>query len=264
MKQSRKAAKPKPQKEVIPPVKAPTATPKKFTPFQQDLAVIIFFVVVVVILHSPLFFNQRLYDGGDSHEALVKTNMINKFYQETGEIPRWNPYPEAGIPNVFFLPKPAFSPDFYLSKLGDVIGISIVYLLIGVIGMYFLLRYLKFNLLIAASVALLFILAPYYRSLIIVGQYMPTKFEAVMIIPWIVLAFLAFMDKMKLLYAALFSLAISVQMLTQHYQVIFYTGLLVFAVGLYPLIRMLREKQFKEFTIKTSTVVVAALFSLVL
>ncbi len=231
---------------------------------QQDLLAIGFIALVIIILHFPLFFNQRLYDGGDSHEALVKTSMINHYYAETGETPRWNPYPEAGIPNVFFLPKPFFSLDFIFHKMGDAIGISIVYLLIGAIGMYFLLRYLRFNIYIAVTIGLAFVLAPYYRSLIIVGQFLPTKFEAAMLIPWVVWPMMAYIQKHNFLYAALFSVALSVQLATQHYQVIYYTGLLVFAIGLYPLIRDLSEKRFRLFFIKTATLVGAALFALLL
>ena len=236
----------------------------KLTELQQDLLVITFFVVVVIALHSPLFLNKQLYDGGDSHEAIVKTAMINKYYDQTGEVPRWNPYPEGGIPNVFFLPKAIFSPDFYIGKMGDIIGIPIVYLLIGVIGMYYLLKFLRFPLLLSVIVSLCFILAPYYRSLIIVGQYMPTKFEAVMIIPWMLLFFLSFLERMKLLHLLMFSFFFALQLLTQHYQVIYYTGLLLLAAGIYPMIRLLRQKEIKKFFIQYGALVLAAGFSILL
>lgn len=256
--------KPAPAKGTPPPKIEKVQAKWKPTLLQTDLLVIGFFVILVVALHWPMFLNSRLYDGGDSHEALVKTNMINQYYEQTGEIPRWNPFPEAGIPNVFFLPKPVFSPDFFLGKLGDAIGISIVYLLLGVIGMYYLLKYLKFGLVISVIAATTFILAPYYRSLIIVGQYLPTKFEAVMIIPWIMLAFLVFLDRMRLMYAFIFSFVLSVQFLTQHYQVIFYTCLLLLAIGIYPLFRLLKEKKYKLFLWKSVAILLAFGFSLVL
>ena len=190
--------------EPVPPTNVVTER-KPLSPLQQDLLAIAFLFVVIVGLHSQIFLNKQIYDGGDSHEAIVKTAMISKYYEQTGDIPRWNPYPEGGIPNVFFLPKPLFSPDFYIGKLGDIIGIPIVYLLIGAIGMYFLLRFLRFNIFLCTVVAFSFVLAPYYRSLIIVGQYMPTKFEAVMIIPWMMLFFLAFIERLKILHLLLFS-----------------------------------------------------------
>ena len=222
------------------------------------------FFVVIVILFAPIVMNRHLYDGGDSQEAIVKTHQINKYYDETGEAARWNPYPESGIPNVFFLPKPLFSIDFILGAIGDVIGISIIYLLIGAIGMYFLLRYLRFSLLISLIISLAFILAPYYKSLIIVGQFMPTKFEAVMIIPWIILAFLAYLDRGKFLFLGLFSLALAAQLYTQHYQVIFYTGLLVLAGAIYPLWQLLAGKAYSLFFKKTISLTLAGLFAIVL
>ena len=108
MKQSKKTARPtkaEPAKKTNPP-----AFYMRFSKKQQEWMVVAFFVVVVILLHSPLFFNQRLFDGGDSHEALVKTNMINAYYDQTGEVPRWNPYPEAGIPNVFFSTQTSIQP----------------------------------------------------------------------------------------------------------------------------------------------------------
>ena len=261
MKQSRKVK--KSPANVAPP--SETSIKKKpLSPLQQDLLAMAFLLIAVISLHSQLFLNKKIYDGGDSHEAIVKTAMINKYYEQTGDIPRWNPYPEGGIPNVFFLPKPVYSPDFYISKLGDAIGLPIVYLLIGVFGMYLLLRHLRFNIYLCVVVSLCFVLAPYYRSLIIVGQYLPTKFEAVMIIPWMMWFFLAFIERLKLLYLLLFSFFFALQLFTQHYQVIFYTGLLLLAVGIYPIFKLLRQKNYKGFVRVAGSLLGAFVFALLL
>ena len=261
-----KHKKPKPTRQPAPitPTTTPPPKSKKLSSFHQDLIAIGFLVVSIIIMHAPIFLNQKIYDGGDSREAIVKTNRINQYYAETGEVARWNPYPETGIPNVFFLPKPFYSLDFYLSKFGDAIGIAIVYLLLGAIGMYYLLRFLRFNVFISVALALCFVLAPYYRSLIIVGQFLPTKFQAVMLIPWIVLAMVAFFEKQKLLYACLFSLALGLQLLTQHYQVIYYTGILLLAIAIHPLVEMIKKKSYSGFFRVSGVLLAAAIFSLLL
>lgn len=238
------------------------ARPRKKTP--HDLYALSILVLAVILLHLPILSDYQLYDGGDSHEAIVKTKQITEYHERTGDIPRWNPYPEAGIPNVFFLPKPVFTPGYLLDLLGGPLGISVLYLLIGAIGMYFLLKWLRFNVVIAVVAALLFVMMPYYKSLIIVGQFLPTKFQAVMLIPWVVLAFLATIGKPRLLYAALFSLALSIQFWTQHYQVIYYTGILLLAMGIYPLFRSARENGWKPVFTTIAYLLCAFLFSILL
>jgi hypothetical protein len=231
------------------------------SPLQQDFIAIGLFTVILLILYNSIIFRGYIYEGGDTIETLTKTSKINEYYQKTGEVPLWNPYPEAGTPNLFHLPKSAFSIDFYLEKIGDIISMPLLFFLLGAIGMYYLLKYLRFSSLVSFTSSLVFILTPYYKSLIIVGQYLPTKFEAIMVIPWIVLTFLFCLDKMKLLYLCLFSLALSIQFQTQHYQVIYYTALLLFAIGVYPLLMELIQKRYFDFLKKVFLLLLAVLFS---
>jgi hypothetical protein len=245
-------------------VKAKVPKPdKKFTlsALQQDLLAIGLFALTILILYSAIIFKGYIFEGGDTIEILTQTNKINEYHQATGDAPLWNPYPESGTPNLFHLPKSAFSVDFYLDKIGGIFNTTLIFFLLGATGMYFLLKYLRFSSLISFTSSLIFILTPYYKSLIIVGQYLPAKFEAIMIIPWIVLTFLLCLDKVKLLYFCLFSLTLSVQFQTQHYQVIYYTALLLFAIGIAPLLTDLIHKKYLDFLKKCSLLLLAGIIS---
>jgi hypothetical protein len=83
------------------------------------------------------------------------------------------------------------------------------------------------------------------------------KFRALMILPWVTLTFLYFLDKRNLLSAALFAIAFGAQIRTQHYQIVFYTALLVLAIGLYPVLKDLVEKKYTAF-LKSSAMVIGA------
>src|ERR1039457_1042497 len=187
--------------------------------YAYDLIVLAIFIVLLLVMFSPMVFKGNIYPAGDVLETMSKSHMVNEYYKSTGQVALWNPYPLAGIPNVFYLPKSAFSLDFYLEKISDVLSIPFVFFLIGIIGIYFLLRYLKFSVLISFAASLAFILVPYFSTLVFVGH--STKLQAVMYIPWIVMTFLVFLDKMKLLPLSLFALFFSLQFQAMHFQIAF-------------------------------------------
>jgi hypothetical protein len=230
-------------------------------PYVYDLLVIAAFIVLLLFLFSSMVFKGNIYPAGDVLETMSKSHMVNEYYKSSGQVALWNPYPLAGIPNVFYLPGSLFSLGFWLGKISDVLSIPFVFFLIGVAGLYFLLRYLKFSLLISCIGSLAFILVPYFSTLVYVGH--STKLQAVMYIPWILLTFLVFLDKLKLLSLALFVLFFSLQFQTMHFQIAFYTGLLLLFIGVPFLWSEIKKKNFLVF-LKKSLLLITALFFVIL
>ncbi len=229
----------KQKKEVKKP--APTTSQFKIESKHLDIAFPILLTVLFIFLLKPQLIDRLTPQGVDVISNLAKTHQIKQFEKETGERALWNPYMFSGMPTYHRHQPVAFSVDIILGTLGKIFNNTFIYYLFGALGLYFFFRYLKFTPLISLLGVLIFILIPHFKSLYLEGHF--AKFRAIMIIPWIVFAFYYFLDKKNLLGAALFALAFGLQIRTQHYQIVFYTGLLIFAIGVYPFLKLLFDKE---------------------
>lgn len=107
--------------------------------------------------------------------------------KEYGQIPLWNPYKCGGNYLLAHPESPLLSPFFIIQIIfGQIIGTKIaitLFLMMGMIGMYFLARNLKITKTGAILSAIIFML-PTYSLRIITSNY-----SSIAYIPWIFLAF---------------------------------------------------------------------------
>jgi len=221
----------------------------------QDAVFIGIIFISLLFLLKPLVIDRLSPQGVDVVGGIGKTHQINEYNKESGERALWNPNIFAGMPVYHRISAQAFSVDTLLKHLSRILHIVFLYYFFGAIGFYLLLRYLKMVPLIAFFGALLFIFMPHYKSLYLVGHL--AKFKALMLLPWIYLTFRYFLDKRSLLSAALFALAFGAQIRTQHYQIVFYAGLLIFAAGIYPFLKDLFAREYVKFTKSTALLLAA-------
>jgi hypothetical protein len=247
----------KPSKKVL-------EEPKMFSGRKMHLLAVIAICIVVLLAYHDTFLNGKVYDGGDNIETIIKANKIQEFYESTGEVPRWNPYPDAGIPNVFWLPPSIFSLTFFLDTAGRVVGISVLYLVLGAIGFYFLLHRFSIDPLVSLVASLGFVLNPYFKSLVITGIFLPSKLQAIMLIPWLIWMLVCYFEKGKILHLLLFSLLLNIQFLSLHFQVIFYSLLLLMVVSMVFLYQEFRQKVGFKILKKPLLLLLAAGFALLL
>ncbi|NND09358.1 MAG: hypothetical protein HKN87_23545 [Saprospiraceae bacterium] len=196
--------------------------------WQWQVAAFLGLLIMVIMLYHPLILSGMMYPTGDTIAEIVNNHQILQYMQLSGETLQWNPYPWGGMPNVFYLPRSLFSPDFYLHVLSDVLTFPLVFSMVGAMGMYFLLRFLRQSKLSAFFGAALFLLLPYQKSLIIAGHL--TKYEAAMYVPWIILGTKAVLTKNSLVHILGLALAVALQLRAGHYQVSFYAGVIVVVI----------------------------------
>ncbi len=79
-----------------------------------------------------------------------------------------------------------------------------------------------------------------------------------MYIPIVTFFFISFINKKNLIWLLGFIIAFSVQVRTQHYQIVFYQIMLLVFVGLYFLVKMLIAKETKRFFIKIALIILAS------
>ncbi|MCP5063797.1 MAG: hypothetical protein GY936_15220, partial [Ignavibacteriae bacterium] len=202
-------------------------------------------VVLITILNKPTAIDGLSPQGTDVVAGIGKSNQINEFRAETGETPFWNPAIFGGMPKYNDLGPQAFSIDNFLAWFHSGLGSIYIYYLFAAIGMFLFLRYLNMSPLVAFIGALMFVLLPHYKGLWVEGHF--RKFRALMYLPWILYSFKYFADKKTILAAALFALAFGIQVRTGHYQIIFYTAIMIFSVGVYPILKLLLDGKTVEF-----------------
>ena len=212
---------------------------------KQNILFLGLLFVLLLILNKPTALDGLTPQGTDVVASVGKTHLVNEFTRQTGELAFWNPAIFAGMPKYNDIGPQAFSIDNLLAWFQGTFGNIFIYYLFAAIGMFLFLRYLKMPPLVAFTGALMFVLLPHYKGLWIEGHF--RKFRAIMYLPWIIYSFKYFIDKRTILSAALFALAFGIQIRTGHYQIIFYTGMLLFAVGVYPIVKSLLDGKTVEF-----------------
>ncbi len=235
---------------------APVAFNRKWL----DILLPVIIAIFLVILLKPLVVDHLSPQGVDVLATIGKMHQVREFHKETGQRALWNPYLFCGMPLYHRLSPVVFSVDTLLKKLGRWFSVVFMFYIFGALGFYLLARYLKMSPLVAFFGSLIFILMPHYKSLYLVGHL--SKFEALMVLPWIFLTFRYFLDERNLLSAALFALAFGVQIRTQHYQIVFYTAVMVFALGVYPLLKDLIDRQYGRFAKSTGLLIAAVILAI--
>lgn len=220
-----------------------------------DILFPVLITILLLFIFKPMAIDHLVPKGVDVLASISISHQINKWSAKTGDVALWNPYIFAGMPRYQRLSPVTFSVDKVIGILGRFFNDIFLYTLLAAIGMYFFLRYLGLSPLISIGGSLIFILMPHYKALYLEGHY--TKYRALMLLPWVTWAFSFFMKRRNILSAALFALAFGLQVRTQHYQIVFYSGLFMFALGIQPLLKDLFEKNYARFS-KTAVLAVAA------
>ena len=245
-------AKPKKRKRPAKPIKPDTKRRFSLPYLQQDIIFILAITILLAILLKPMLIDGLSPQGVDVVGSLGATHQITDYYKESGDFALWNPYLFSGMPQYHRIGPVTFSIDTILNFLARYFSGVFIFYLFAAIGSYLLFRYLKMSPIISFIATIIFILMPHYKSLYTEGHM--AKFRALMILPWVLLTFLYFLDKRSLFTAALFAIIFGAQIRTQHYQIVFYTALMIFAVGLYPVLKDLLEKKYLIFTKSTALI----------
>jgi hypothetical protein len=199
--------------------------------------------VLMAVLLKPMVLDGLSPQGVDVIGSKGQTHQLKEYQNETGKKALYNPYLFGGMPIYFRIPPKAISVDTIFRYIGQLLSDTYLWYVFGGWGMFLLLRFLGLSQLPSFFGALGFVLYPHYQALWAEGHFM--KFRAVMIIPWVTLASTHFFRTPNLYFMGLFALAWGNQIRTQHYQIVFYTAILIFVIGLIPLIKMIREKEWR-------------------
>ena len=201
--------------------------------------------ISLMIFYKPMSIDGLDPGGADKLASIGQTHQYVEFRDKTGEDALWNPNIFGGVPLYFRLSNSAFNLDKLISRLNNMgLDWRIGWFLLGAIGMFLLFRTLGFPWYINIIGVIAFVFWPHFQGLIEVGHN--AKIRAICAMPLVIYAFINYTKKRNLFSIVLFTLLFSLQFRTQHYQIIFYTLLIILGVGIYIIIAWIREKEYKR------------------
>ncbi len=203
------------------------------------LGFFILLLLLLLILYQSLVFQGMEVGGSDAVSNVARTKQLQEWEKKIGHYPLWDPYMFAGSPTYFRAAPRAWSLDTILHQLDFIFDWRIWYFLAGALGVFLLIKFLGLPALAAMLASLAFMLMPHFQALVIVGHY--AKFYALMWMPYVVVTFLYVLRRPGILSMLLFTLALSLQIRTQHYQIIFYTLLVLLFMGIPILLDFFRK-----------------------
>ncbi len=222
----------------------------------SKLIPLLIFVLISLIYSLPILRNISYWGQMDWDQFTfwnaVPRETILKYHQ----FPLWNPYSNGG--NVVLAhPHSSFLSPFYILVLifGPIIGIKleiILFLIIGLLGMFFLLKHLGLKEVSSYAGSLIFMLSSIYPLHLTEGH---VEWLAMAFVPWLFLSYLKSANDRKYLYLGILFLAL---MLLGGG--IYVSTVMILFLILYSLVITLREKRIVWF--KNIAIIFAGAFLL--
>ncbi|MFY0598042.1 MAG: YfhO family protein [Cyclobacteriaceae bacterium] len=225
----------------------------------HGLAVLGFFLLTVILFY-PQFFSGKQLSQHDILQGKGGNHTMIEHRENTGEEALWMNSQFSGMPA--YLNGVQFSGDLiqYAYKtitlsLGHPRGIIFV----SSLSFYILLLAFGARPWIAFVGAVTFSLNGFNIISIVAGHN--AKFAAVALIPLILAGIHLSFEKKRWLGFGLTALSLAMQLRTGHYQIVYYTLLIVAIYGIHRLVRAVKKKEFQPFLIVSAGLVLMALLA---
>jgi hypothetical protein len=216
----------------------------KITVKNALLIMTVLLLIILVSFYKPYVIDRLEPAGVDKMASVAQSKYIINYQQTTHNIPLWNPAIFCGIPIYYASPSSAIDIDILTSKINAIIDWRLSWFILAAIGMFLIFKMLEFPWYYALVGIIAFLFFPHYQALLNVGHF--AKFRAAMAMPLVIFGFLYLIKKRNLISLLLFTILFSLQLRTQHYQIIFYTLLLLTTIGIWQIIEWIKSAQQKN------------------
>ncbi|MBN2288492.1 MAG: hypothetical protein JXQ83_04100, partial [Candidatus Glassbacteria bacterium] len=215
-------------------------------PLRFELALALFLLVVLGFFFREFIFTPGgMVWGGDMHTQAFQTRLFGvETCRETGSYPLWNPYSYCGMPYLGALPGPLYFPTsilYYLMPLERAIGYS--YLLMMVAGglfMFFWIRELGLARVAGAVCAVAYGFTGWMASTLYAGH--DGRGFTIMLTPLVFFFLERALRRRRLVYFLLMGLAVALQILSPHVQMMYFSSLAATAYFIFRFTVLFREK----------------------
>jgi hypothetical protein len=228
---------------------------KKFKP---HLIAIGLFIAISAIYCSPVF-DGKILSAHDVDTWKGMSKEVQDHRSETGDEALWTKRMFSGMPSYQISTQSNGNLIQYVDKvfqLGLPRPMNLLFMYL--IGFYILLLTLKIDYKIAIVGAIGFAFSSYFIIIIQAGHM--TKAHAIAYLPLIIASVLyTFRSKKWILGAAFTSLFVALQLYSNHYQITYYTVIILFFIGIVQFLKELQEKTLPNFFKKVGVLIIAAL-----
>lgn len=215
-------------------------------------------IIIAVTIHIfPLLVKGLYPNGVDVVGSSGSANVMNTISKEIGERPMWNPSIFSGMPQYHSWKGVTLHFDTILTYMfNGFFKINLIYFFIGAIGVFMLLRHLKFDHMQSLYGALAFLFLVHFNILFQEGHF--KKYRTIMWSVFTLYSFLKLIDKRSLLNMGLFAIFLGLMFRAAHYQIIFYAAIMMTFIGLWKVYQLYKTKELdgKFFLMITAAVLI--------
>jgi hypothetical protein len=217
------------------------------------------FVVVALIYFYPVLQGKQLYQN-DIAQYTGMAKEMNDFRKDTGEEPYWTNNAFGGMPTYQM---GAHYPHNYIKQLDSLIRFlprPADYLFLYFLSFFVLLRVLKVDTLKAFFGALAFGLSTY--MVIIIGAGHNAKAHAIGYMPLIVAGIILVFRRRYVWGGLLTLLATALEIQANHFQMTYYLLFLLLILGIYYVVKIIKQKDYRHLGLSIGVFAVAGLVAL--
>ena len=228
---------------------------KKFIPHGIAIGI---FIAISAIYFSPIF-EGKVLSAHDVDTWKGMSKEVRDYRADTGEEALWTKRMFSGMPAYQISARSNGNLIKYVDKILK-LGLPrpMDKLFLYLIGFYILLCSLKIDYRLAIVGSIAFAFSSYFIIIIQAGHM--TKAHAIAYLPLIVASVLyTFREKNWLLGAVFTSLFVALQLFSNHYQITYYTIIILFFIGIIQFIKEFQDKTLPNFFKKVGILFVAAL-----
>ena len=230
---------------------------KKYIPHLISVTI---FVIISVVYFSPVI-DGKILSAHDIDTWKGMSKEVRDYRADTGEESLWTKRMFSGMPAYQISTRSNGNLIQYVDKifrLGLPRPMDILFLYL--IGFYILLCSLKVDYRLSIVGAIAFAFSSYFIIIIQAGHM--TKAHAIAYLPLIVASVLyTFREKKWLLGVVFTSLFVALQLYSNHYQITYYTILILFFIGIVRFVKELKDKNLLDFFKKSAILILAGILA---
>lgn len=232
---------------------------KYINKFYPSLLAIIGFVVISLIYFYPVLQGKQIYQS-DIAQYTGMAKEQNDFRKATGDEPYWTNSAFGGMPTYQL---GANYPHNYIKQLDYVLRFlprPADYLFLYFLGFFVLMRALKVDPLKAFFGALAFGFSTYL--IIILGVGHNAKAHAIAYMPMVVAGVILVFKKRYIAGGLLTMIAAALEINANHFQMTYYLLLLLLVIGIYFIVQIIKNKDYKHLGVAVGVFAVAGILSI--
>lgn len=231
---------------------------KNINKFYPHLLAVLGFVVISLIYFYPVLQGKQIYQS-DIAQYTGMAKEQNDFRKETNQEPYWTNSAFGGMPTYQLGAK---YPHNYVKQIDETLRFlprPADYLFLYFLGFYILLASLKIDPLKAFFGALAFGFSTYL--IVILGVGHNAKAHAIAYMPLVIAGFVMVFQKRYIAGGLLTMIAAALELNANHIQMTYYLFLLLIVIGIWFLVGIIKNKEYKHLGISLGIFIVAGLLA---